>query len=50
MLIDVLVGIRGHSCFLRICQEVYRNIGKNGYLVKQTKEQTYCSGCEKYVV
>ncbi|KAI0777085.1 methionyl-tRNA synthetase [Irpex lacteus] len=32
-----------------ICQEVYTNIGKNGYLVKQSKEQTYCTGCEKFL-
>ncbi|KAJ7593230.1 tRNA synthetases class I (M)-domain-containing protein [Mycena floridula] len=32
-----------------ICQEVYRNLGKNGFLEKQNKEQSYCEGCPKFL-
>ncbi|KAI0033084.1 methionyl tRNA synthetase [Vararia minispora EC-137] len=32
-----------------ISQEIYLNLKKNGYLVKQEKEQTYCEGCEKFL-
>ncbi|KAI5986537.1 tRNA synthetases class I (M)-domain-containing protein [Pisolithus albus] len=32
-----------------ICQSVYLNLGKNGYLEKQVKEQTYCDGCAKFL-
>lgn len=34
----------------RIAQEIYTNLGKNDLLVKQEKEQTYCEGCQKYVL
>ena len=34
---------------LRISQEIYTNLGKNGLLEKQEKEQTFCEGCPKYV-
>ncbi|KAF9468043.1 tRNA synthetases class I (M)-domain-containing protein [Collybia nuda] len=32
-----------------ISQEIYTNLGKNGHLVKQNKEQTYCEGCPKFL-
>jgi hypothetical protein len=32
---------------VRISQEIYTNLGNNGNLVKQNKEQTYCEGCPK---
>ncbi|KAI6107972.1 tRNA synthetases class I (M)-domain-containing protein [Pisolithus sp. B1] len=32
-----------------ICQSVYLNLGKNGYLEKQVKEQTYCDSCAKFL-
>ncbi|KAL6298651.1 methionyl-tRNA synthetase [Sparassis latifolia] len=32
-----------------ICQEIYLNLAKNGYLERQTKEQTYCEGCKKFL-
>ncbi|KAI5118102.1 hypothetical protein M0805_005209 [Coniferiporia weirii] len=32
-----------------ICQEIYTNLSKNNLLEKQTKEQTYCEGCEKFL-
>ncbi|KAI6024968.1 hypothetical protein PISMIDRAFT_673270 [Pisolithus microcarpus 441] len=32
-----------------ICQSIYLNLGKNGYLEKQVKEQTYCDGCAKFL-
>ncbi|OSX59014.1 hypothetical protein POSPLADRAFT_1067405 [Postia placenta MAD-698-R-SB12] len=32
-----------------ICQEIYLNLLKNGYLDKQIKEQTYCEGCSKFL-
>ncbi|KAH9939497.1 methionyl-tRNA synthetase [Amylocystis lapponica] len=32
-----------------ICQEIYSNLSKNGYLEKQIKEQTYCQGCSKFL-
>ncbi|CAL1716146.1 unnamed protein product [Somion occarium] len=32
-----------------ISQEIYRNLGKNGYLERQTKEQTYCEDCSKFL-
>ena len=35
---------------LRISQEIYTNLGKNGLLEKQEKEQTFCEGCPKYVI
>lgn len=33
----------------RISQEIYQNLGKNGVLEKQHKEQTYCEGCPKFL-
>lgn len=36
--------------FQRICQDIYLHLKKNNLLEKQTKAQTYCSGCEKYVL
>lgn len=33
---------------IRVCQTVYSNLGKNGLLEKQEKEQTYCEECKKY--
>lgn len=36
-----------HLLSFRICQEIYLNLGKNGFLEKQEKEQTYCTGCSK---
>ncbi|KAF9042651.1 methionyl-tRNA synthetase [Hymenopellis radicata] len=32
-----------------ICQGIYRNLRKNGYLEKQDKEQVYCEGCPKFL-
>ncbi|KAI0784527.1 methionyl-tRNA synthetase [Abortiporus biennis] len=32
-----------------ISQEIYLNLAKNGYLEKQTKEQTYCQDCGKFL-
>ncbi|KDQ59192.1 hypothetical protein JAAARDRAFT_33919 [Jaapia argillacea MUCL 33604] len=32
-----------------IAQEIYSNLKKNGFLLKQTKEQTYCEGCQKFL-
>ncbi|KII89976.1 hypothetical protein PLICRDRAFT_174780 [Plicaturopsis crispa FD-325 SS-3] len=32
-----------------ICQEIYLNLEKNNLLEKQTKEQTYCEGCKKFL-
>ncbi|TDL14426.1 methionyl tRNA synthetase [Rickenella mellea] len=32
-----------------ISQEIYTNLSKNGKLIKQTKEQTYCEGCSKFL-
>ncbi|KZT02563.1 methionyl-tRNA synthetase [Laetiporus sulphureus 93-53] len=32
-----------------ISQEIYVNLLMNGYLEKQTKEQTYCEGCQKFL-
>ncbi|KAK7690960.1 hypothetical protein QCA50_006063 [Cerrena zonata] len=32
-----------------ISQEIYLNLQKNGYLEKQTKEQTYCENCKKFL-
>ncbi|KAI0076205.1 methionyl-tRNA synthetase [Panus rudis PR-1116 ss-1] len=32
-----------------IAQEIYLNVAKNGYLEKQTKEQTYCENCKKFL-
>ncbi|KAF8896329.1 tRNA synthetases class I (M)-domain-containing protein [Infundibulicybe gibba] len=32
-----------------IAQEIYSNLGKNGYLEKQYKDQTYCEGCPKFL-
>ncbi|GJE88672.1 methionyl-tRNA synthetase [Phanerochaete sordida] len=32
-----------------ICQSIYLNLKKNNLLEKQTKAQTYCSGCEKFL-
>lgn len=32
-----------------IAQEIYTNLGKNGVLEKQEKEQTYCEGCPKFL-
>ncbi|PCH42525.1 methionyl-tRNA synthetase [Wolfiporia cocos MD-104 SS10] len=32
-----------------ICQGIYLNLLKNGYLEKQIKDQTYCEGCSKFL-
>ncbi|KAJ3922046.1 tRNA synthetases class I (M)-domain-containing protein [Lentinula edodes] len=32
-----------------ICQETYKNLGKNGYLEPQSKEQTYCEDCGRFL-
>ncbi|KAF8656200.1 hypothetical protein AX16_002636 [Volvariella volvacea WC 439] len=32
-----------------ICQSIYLNLGKNGYLEKQDKDQTYCEGCSRFL-
>ncbi|KAK7463579.1 methionine--tRNA ligase mes1 [Stygiomarasmius scandens] len=32
-----------------ICQEIYQNLGKHGYLESQNKEQTYCENCAKFL-
>ncbi|KAF8806997.1 methionyl-tRNA synthetase [Phlegmacium glaucopus] len=32
-----------------ISQEIYTNLGKNGLLERQEKEQTYCEGCPKFL-
>ncbi|KAL0574744.1 methionine--tRNA ligase mes1 [Marasmius crinis-equi] len=32
-----------------VAQGIYKNLGKNGYLEKQDKEQTYCEGCSKFL-
>ncbi|KAG7089532.1 hypothetical protein E1B28_011206 [Marasmius oreades] len=32
-----------------VTQGIYRNLGKNGFLDKQDKEQTYCEGCAKFL-
>ncbi|KAG7451204.1 methionyl-tRNA synthetase [Guyanagaster necrorhizus] len=32
-----------------ICQGIYRNLGANGFLEKQDKEQIYCEGCPKFL-
>ncbi|KIY43947.1 methionyl-tRNA synthetase [Fistulina hepatica ATCC 64428] len=32
-----------------ISQEIFLNLGRNGYLEKQEKEQTYCEGCPKFL-
>ncbi|KAF8604563.1 methionyl-tRNA synthetase [Ceratobasidium sp. AG-I] len=32
-----------------ICQEAYLNLSKNGMLQMQTKEQTYCESCSKFL-
>ncbi|EIW84357.1 methionyl-tRNA synthetase [Coniophora puteana RWD-64-598 SS2] len=32
-----------------ICQSMYRNLDKNGFLEKQSKEQTFCEGCNKFL-
>ncbi|KAF8910678.1 tRNA synthetases class I (M)-domain-containing protein [Gymnopilus junonius] len=32
-----------------ISQSIYLNLGKNGLLEKQEKEQTYCEGCPKFL-
>lgn len=34
----------------RICQEIYLNLADHSLLEKQTKEQTYCEGCQKWVI
>ncbi|KAF9649892.1 methionyl tRNA synthetase [Thelephora ganbajun] len=34
---------------IEICQEIYLNLQKNGYLERQEKEQTYCEGCQKFL-
>lgn len=33
----------------RICQSIYLNLGKNEFLERQVRDQTYCQGCSKYV-
>ncbi|KAF9073437.1 tRNA synthetases class I (M)-domain-containing protein [Rhodocollybia butyracea] len=32
-----------------ICQEVYTNLGKNGFLEPQSKDQTYCEDCGRFL-
>ncbi|EKM78800.1 hypothetical protein AGABI1DRAFT_75303 [Agaricus bisporus var. burnettii JB137-S8] len=32
-----------------ISQEIFLNLGRNGFLEKQEKEQTYCEGCSKFL-
>ncbi|KAE9394432.1 methionyl-tRNA synthetase [Gymnopus androsaceus JB14] len=32
-----------------ICQEIYINLGKNGYLESQNKDQTYCEDCGRFL-
>ncbi|KAH7917147.1 hypothetical protein BV22DRAFT_1135653, partial [Leucogyrophana mollusca] len=32
-----------------ICQSIYLNLGHNGFLEKQVKDQTYCDGCKKFL-
>ncbi|KAJ4477209.1 tRNA synthetases class I (M)-domain-containing protein [Lentinula aciculospora] len=32
-----------------ICQETYKNLGKNGYLEPQSKDQTYCEDCGRFL-
>ncbi|KAF8239794.1 methionyl-tRNA synthetase [Tricholoma matsutake] len=32
-----------------ICQEIYLNLEKNGFLEKEHKEQTFCEGCNKFL-
>ncbi|TFY82249.1 hypothetical protein EWM64_g1759 [Hericium alpestre] len=32
-----------------ICQSIYLNLAKNGLLEKQTKAQTYCEDCQKFL-
>ncbi|KAK7050934.1 methionine--tRNA ligase mes1 [Paramarasmius palmivorus] len=32
-----------------ICQEIYKNLGKNGFLERQDKDQTYCQDCAKFL-
>ncbi|ETW82973.1 hypothetical protein HETIRDRAFT_458559 [Heterobasidion irregulare TC 32-1] len=32
-----------------ICQEIYLNLADHSLLEKQTKEQTYCEGCQKFL-
>lgn len=32
-----------------ICQSIYRNLQKHDLLEKQTKDQTYCEGCQKFL-
>ncbi|KAJ3745248.1 tRNA synthetases class I (M)-domain-containing protein [Lentinula raphanica] len=32
-----------------ICQEIYQNLGKNGYLEPQSKDQTYCEDCGRFL-
>ena len=36
-------------CTFRICQEVYLNLDRNGFLEEARKEQTFCEGCNKYL-
>ncbi|GLB40404.1 putative class-I aminoacyl-tRNA synthetase family protein [Lyophyllum shimeji] len=32
-----------------ISQSIFSNLGKNGFLARQEKEQTYCEGCPKFL-
>ncbi|KAJ2922547.1 hypothetical protein H1R20_g14536, partial [Candolleomyces eurysporus] len=32
-----------------ISQEIFLNLGRNGYLERQDKEQVYCEGCPKFL-
>ncbi|KAF5382207.1 hypothetical protein D9615_004380 [Tricholomella constricta] len=32
-----------------ISQSIFTNLGKNGFLEQQNKEQTYCEGCPKFL-
>ncbi|KAJ3501541.1 hypothetical protein NMY22_g18894 [Coprinellus aureogranulatus] len=32
-----------------IAQEIFLNLGRNGYLERQDKEQVYCEGCPKFL-
>ena len=35
--------------YIRISQEIFLNLGRNGLLERQDKEQVYCEGCPKCV-
>jgi hypothetical protein len=45
---EITYPLSSYRLSSRICQEIYLNLAKNGYFVKQEKEQTYCTACSKY--